>query len=114
MPPTSPSFRQCQRRCRCCFNSSCTTPTGIGEGQYVSAPLPGYLIQAPQPVDLKTLLHTDTDSWYNFKGSDQSKKVGDLSGGERNRLQLARVLKQSGNLLLLDEPTNDLDVTTLR
>ncbi|KAI8464117.1 MAG: ABC family transporter [Monoraphidium minutum] len=52
--------------------------------------------------------------WYNFKGADQSKRVGDLSGGERNRLQLARVLRQSGNLLLLDEPTNDLDVTTLR
>lgn len=53
-------------------------------------------------------------SWYNFKGSDQSKKVGSLSGGERNRLHLARTLRQSGNLLLLDEPTNDLDVTTLR
>lgn len=53
-------------------------------------------------------------SWYNFKGGDQSKKVGDLSGGERNRLHLARVLRQSGNLLLLDEPTNDLDVATLR
>ncbi|GAB5372843.1 hypothetical protein AAMO2058_001699200 [Amorphochlora amoebiformis] len=53
-------------------------------------------------------------SWYNFKGSDQSKKVGDLSGGERNRLQLARALKAGGNLLMLDEPTNDLDVDTLR
>lgn len=53
-------------------------------------------------------------SWYNFKGADQSKKVGSLSGGERNRLHLARTLRQSGNLLLLDEPTNDLDVTTLR
>ena len=53
-------------------------------------------------------------SWFQFKGSDQSKKVGNLSGGERNRLQLARTLKQAGNLLLLDEPTNDLDVDTLR
>ena len=53
-------------------------------------------------------------SWYNFKSSDQQKKVGDLSGGERNRLQLARVLTSGGNCLLLDEPTNDLDVATLR
>lgn len=53
-------------------------------------------------------------SWYNFKGTDQQKKVGMLSGGERNRLHLAKTLKQSGNLLLLDEPTNDLDVDTLR
>mmetsp|Transcript_38442 Transcript_38442/g.114036 ORF Transcript_38442/g.114036 Transcript_38442/m.114036 type:complete len:670 (-) Transcript_38442:645-2654(-) len=53
-------------------------------------------------------------SWYNFKGNDQSKTVGNLSGGERNRLHLAKTLKQSGNLLLLDEPTNDLDVDTLR
>jgi len=53
-------------------------------------------------------------SWYNFKGVDQQKKVGMLSGGERNRLHLAKTLKQSGNLLLLDEPTNDLDVDTLR
>jgi energy-dependent translational throttle protein EttA len=53
-------------------------------------------------------------SWYNFKSADQQKKVGDLSGGERNRLQLARVLTSGGNCLLLDEPTNDLDVATLR
>ena len=51
---------------------------------------------------------------FNFKGSDQQKRVKDLSGGERNRLHLARVLKSGGNLLLLDEPTNDLDVDTLR
>ena len=53
-------------------------------------------------------------SWFNFKGSAQSKKVGNLSGGERNRLQLAQTVRQAGNLLLLDEPTNDLDVDTLR
>ena len=51
---------------------------------------------------------------FGFKGSDQQKRVGDLSGGERNRLQLAKVLRRGGNVLLLDEPTNDLDVDTLR
>ncbi|GHT71581.1 energy-dependent translational throttle protein EttA [Spirochaetia bacterium] len=53
-------------------------------------------------------------SWYNFSGADQSKKVGVLSGGERNRLNLALMLKEGANVLLLDEPTNDLDVNTLR
>jgi ATP-binding cassette ChvD family protein len=51
---------------------------------------------------------------FNFKGSDQQKRVGDLSGGERNRVHLAKLLKRGGNLILLDEPTNDLDVDTLR
>jgi energy-dependent translational throttle protein EttA len=51
---------------------------------------------------------------FNFKGSDQQKRVGDLSGGERNRVHLAKLLKHAGNVLLLDEPTNDLDVDTLR
>jgi ATP-binding cassette ChvD family protein len=53
-------------------------------------------------------------SWFNFKGSDQQKRVGDLSGGERNRVHLAKLLRSGGNVLLLDEPTNDLDVDTLR
>jgi len=53
-------------------------------------------------------------SWYNFSGGDQQKKVGVLSGGERNRLNLALMLKEGANVLLLDEPTNDLDVNTLR
>jgi sulfate-transporting ATPase len=53
-------------------------------------------------------------SWFNFKGAGQQRKVGSLSGGERNRLHLAKLLKKGSNLLLLDEPTNDLDVDTLR
>jgi ATP-binding cassette ChvD family protein len=53
-------------------------------------------------------------SWFNFRGGDQQKRVSDLSGGERNRVQLAKLLRSGGNVLLLDEPTNDLDVDTLR
>ncbi|WP_260291059.1 energy-dependent translational throttle protein EttA [Sedimenticola hydrogenitrophicus] len=53
-------------------------------------------------------------SRFNFKGTDQQKRIGDLSGGERNRVHLAKTLQQGGNVLLLDEPTNDLDVETLR
>ena len=51
---------------------------------------------------------------FNFRGSDQQKKVGKLSGGERNRVHLAKLVKRGGNVLLLDEPTNDIDVETLR
>jgi len=53
-------------------------------------------------------------SWFNFKGGGQQRKVGTLSGGERNRVHLAKLLRRGSNLLLLDEPTNDLDVDTLR
>jgi energy-dependent translational throttle protein EttA len=53
-------------------------------------------------------------SWFNFKGAQQQRKVGTLSGGERNRVHLAKLLRRGSNLLLLDEPTNDLDVDTLR
>jgi sulfate-transporting ATPase len=53
-------------------------------------------------------------SWFNFKGATQQRKVGTLSGGERNRVHLAKLLRTGCNLLLLDEPTNDLDVDTLR
>ena len=53
-------------------------------------------------------------TWFNFKGSDQQKKVGQISGGERNRVHLAKMLRQGNNVILLDEPTNDLDVDTLR
>ena len=53
-------------------------------------------------------------SWFNFKGAQQQRKVGSLSGGERNRLNLAKLLRRGSNLLLLDEPTNDLDIDTLR
>ena len=53
-------------------------------------------------------------SWFNFKGPGQQRKVGTLSGGERNRVHLAKLLRSGANLLLLDEPTNDLDVDTLR
>jgi sulfate-transporting ATPase len=70
-------------------------------------------------LDLMTVAGRSTQSRayvasFNFKGSDQQKRVGELSGGERNRLHLAKVLTAGGNLLLLDEPTNDLDVDTLR
>ena len=53
-------------------------------------------------------------SWFGFNGSDQQKKVGVLSGGERNRVHMARMLRSGANVILLDEPTNDLDVNTMR
>lgn len=74
----------------------------LSEGKDV-IPLGGREVNARQYV-----------SWFNFSGTDQQKKVGQLSGGERNRVNLAKILKQGANLLLLDEPTNDLDVNTMR
>jgi sulfate-transporting ATPase len=66
------------------------------------------------PMGTRTVASRAYVAGFNFKGSDQQKKVGKLSGGERNRLQLAKLLRSGGNLLLLDEPTNDLDTDTLR
>ena len=66
------------------------------------------------PLGERTVASRAYTAGFNFKGSDQQKKVGKLSGGERNRLHLAKLLRSGGNLLLLDEPTNDLDTDTLR
>ncbi|HEX3596757.1 MAG TPA: energy-dependent translational throttle protein EttA [Polyangiaceae bacterium] len=66
------------------------------------------------PLGKREISSRAYSGWFGFKGSDQQKKVGSLSGGERNRVHLAKLLRQGGNLLLLDEPTNDLDVDTLR
>jgi energy-dependent translational throttle protein EttA len=65
-------------------------------------------------VGKKTVASRAYVSWFNFKGRDQQRKMGALSGGERNRVHLAKLLRRGSNLLLLDEPTNDLDVDTLR
>jgi sulfate-transporting ATPase len=66
------------------------------------------------PLGERTVNSRQYVASFNFKGSDQQKKVGTLSGGERNRVHLAKLLRRGGNVLLLDEPTNDLDVDTLR
>lgn len=66
------------------------------------------------PLGMKEVPSRQYVSWFNFSGTDQQKKVGTLSGGERNRVNMAKILKQGANLLLLDEPTNDLDVNTMR
>src|SRR4029077_2846185 len=66
------------------------------------------------PLGDRTVASRAYTAGFNFKGTDQQKKVAKLSGGERNRLHLAKLLRTGGNLLLLDEPTNDLDVDTLR
>ena len=84
---------------------SLTKPDGLGGDQWRRGPHPGGRSRG-------TI--TRLRGSFNFKGPDQQKLVGDLSGGERNRVHLARMLRRGGNLLLLDEPTNDLDVDTLR
>src|SRR2546428_9263607 len=84
------------------FNDANTVYTEVSEGYDVSQ-------VGKREMQARAYL-----AQFNFKGPDQQKKVGSLSGGERNRLHLAKLLKSGGNLLLLDEPTNDLDVDTLR
>jgi ATP-binding cassette ChvD family protein len=85
----------------------------IGESVHL-----GYVDQSRDALDGKKNVWEEISGAYcsnfNFKGADQQKKVGSLSGGERNRVHLAKMLKSGANLLLLDEPTNDLDVDTLR
>lgn len=70
--------------------------------------------QEPVRLGAREVASRQYVSWFNFSGADQEKKVGNLSGGERNRVNLAKMLKTGANLLLLDEPTNDLDVNTMR
>jgi ATP-binding cassette ChvD family protein len=108
------------------------TPDG-GTLQVGETVVPSYVDQARERPDAKKTVHDELSggqdlvmlgkrempsrafcAMYNFKGADQQKLVANLSGGEMNRLHLARTLKKGGNLLLLDEPTNDLDVDTLR
>jgi len=104
-----------------------------GKLQVGETVVPSYVDQNREKPDAKKTVHDELSAgqeivmlgkrempsrafcaMYNFKGADQQKLVANLSGGEMNRLHLARTLKKGGNLLLLDEPTNDLDVDTLR
>jgi ATP-binding cassette ChvD family protein len=82
--------------------------------EQLSGGLDSIKLGANQGAGLKEVNSRAYCSWYNFSGADQQKKVAVLSGGERNRLNLAMMLKEGANVLLLDEPTNDLDVNTLR
>ena len=110
-PPTRPHprpvcvhicvrVRACMRACACVYVCVCacmkSTPTSL---------------RNPHQPQVQSRAYV---SWFGFKSADQQKKVGVLSGGERNRVQLAKVLRSGGNVMILDEPTNDLDVDTLR
>ena len=100
--------------------SGCSSPAIILKRVVLPAPLgpinPTTAPRGTEHIEVagKTINSRAYVGRFNFKGPDQQKKVGELSGGERNRVHLAKLLRRGGNVLLLDEPTNDLDVTTLR
>ena len=110
--------RGARRRRRCGSDRPSSWPTSTSPGR-TSTPTTPSSRRSPAGIDHLVVGGREIHgrayvASFGFKGSDQQKKVGDLSGGERNRVQLAKVLRAGGNVLLLDEPTNDLDVDTLR